>query len=142
MEIVNTVLADENEIALDSVLYMVEYCDRLAKGLPDIATQLQTGMESKAFATLLDVIDGMSLMLQLIQSCISMSNSEPEKIEQSIKTYNLLGVQLEAMIAAMERQDYGTLADQLEYELVEIIETQVKPLFEYYVRILSNKLAV
>lgn len=139
MEMDNGALVDKREIMIDSIEYMIQYSDRLTTGLRDIAIQLQTGAQNKAFEKLPDAVDGMSLMLQLIQTCIADMNLESKQVEKHMGIIRLLGDQIGAMSIAIERRDYGTLADQCEYELTEIIEEQVKPILVSFHQLAQNK---
>lgn len=138
METINPSLVYNREIFLDSILYMIQYSERLTTGLQKIAIQLQTGQESGAFEKLPDAADGMSLMLELMQSCIATMNLNPKQIEQCMATIHSLGNQIRAMNTAIESKDYVTLADQCEYELVEIVEEQVKPILDLFYRLAQN----
>lgn len=139
METDNATLVDQREVMIDSIEYMIQYTDRLATGLREIAVLLQTGAESSAFGKLPDAVDGMSLMLQLIQSCIVIVKLETKQMEPYLETIHLLGDQIGEMNAAIERRDYGTLADQCEYELAEMIEEQVKPTLVSFYQLIQNK---
>ena len=139
VKMADPILVDKKEMLLDSILYMNQYLERLTTGLKEIAIQLQTGGESKAFEKLPDAVDGMFLMLQLIQTCIAVLNLEPEQVEYCTAAVKLMGEQIEEMNAAIARKDYGTLADQCEYELVEILDEQVKPIWALFCHLVQNK---
>ncbi|OON94507.1 MAG: hypothetical protein ATN31_03240 [Candidatus Epulonipiscioides saccharophilum] len=86
------------------------YLPRLEKGLISILNKLKNGQEGPAFDLLTDAIEGLSwtiTSLDIINSTIVDSDEFQET--------------LETMLDAMENRDIDTIADVIEFELLDVI---------------------
>lgn len=118
-------------LVIDSLVYMQDYVQRLARGLVNVAAELQIGRESQALAVLPDAADGLNAMIDLIEVALAVLDGSVSGQNADVglrrDVITALNRQLTAMVTAMERQDYLLLADQCEYELAPFLTEEVRP---------------
>lgn len=93
------------------------YLPHLERGARQVAYLLQTGQEGEGFSTALQLIDGMSWLVQAVKAIQAL---EPEYFPKE----NMVAFKekLEELLAAWSKGDYVLVGDLLEYELAPFLE--------------------
>jgi len=107
------------------IVGIYEYLGRLINGVNQIAESYQCGNEREANKMMVDIIDGIGVVIEGINATAEIQD---EKIQIEDINEHFIG-----MVDAFENTDYVLLSDLLEYEIVPVFEDwreKIKPLIE------------
>ncbi|MBO8159607.1 hypothetical protein [Thermosyntropha sp.] len=106
------------------------YVPKLINASSDMAENIQSGNEGKAFLILKDYIEGIMWTVEAIDTIKSLGSQYLTEIE-----LELLNDKLKCFEEAMLNQDYVLLADILEYEIKEVLSDYLNTITDFKMRI-------
>ena len=112
-----------HEILLSSVEEFQKYLTRLIPGLKNIATLYRQGMEGEANQHYIEAIDGIRVMIELIQGLGSSKSLDFESAKYDGKSLmdltERLKLSVQRLVEAQANEDTGKLAELLDNDISE-----------------------
>lgn len=115
----------ENRTPLDTLNDTRTYLAHLKTGLEQLAEQIRANPQPENFTTLGNVMDGLTAVIELFDALSGMDDV-PKELSDDLATFlGEISSKSEELLEGQEAEDSTLIADILEYEFVDALDTML-----------------
>jgi hypothetical protein len=125
IEKIKFVTQNTEELVKNSLNEADDYLPKLKKGILDTADYFRNGEDEKGNNTYQQIVEGLEWYTDIITKILSIINHE-ELYNESQEVIKDLNEPLTELMEAYNKNDIVLIADILEYEIFEYVETMIE----------------